>query len=194
MGSQKGIYGNKLTEASFQQSWHPIVVQKAITIWKIISQDLVFSWSTKWLLGGKETKPFYASLSAPVAWNLVNKQLHRLTTLIIHHSFIPASKHSFSVNPSTSSLLFLLRLTPRTSDTVTHFWAYPFLSSKFPLGSTMSSVLWHCWFGVRKSIRPVIIEWWGVGVVICLQRGVDCLHMIQLMPLASKNPIISCLI
>ena len=25
-------------------------------------------------------------------------------------------------------------------------------------------------------------EWWGAGVVICLQRGVD-LHMAQLMPL-----------
>ena len=25
-------------------------------------------------------------------------------------------------------------------------------------------------------------EWWGVGVVICLQRGVD-FHMAQLMPL-----------
>jgi len=25
-------------------------------------------------------------------------------------------------------------------------------------------------------------EWWGVGVVVCLERGVD-LHMAQLMPL-----------
>jgi len=40
------------------------------------------------------------------------------------------------------------------------------------------SVLWHCWLGVRKSIRPVKIEWWGVGVVICLERGADCLHMV----------------
>jgi len=45
------------------------------------------------------------------------------------------------------------------------------------------SVLLHCWLGVRKSIRPVKIEWWGVGVVICLERGTDCLHMVQLMPL-----------
>jgi len=30
------------------------------------------------------------------------------------------------------------------------------------------SVLWHCWLGVRKSIRPVKCEWWGIGVVICL--------------------------
>ena len=45
--------------------------------------------------------------------------------------------------------------------------------------------------GLWKSIRPVKIEWWGVGVVICLERGTDCLHMVQLMPL---HPIISCLI
>jgi len=45
------------------------------------------------------------------------------------------------------------------------------------------SVLWHCWLGVRKSIRPVKkTEWWGAGVDICLERGAD-LHMAQLMPL-----------
>jgi len=33
------------------------------------------------------------------------------------------------------------------------------------------SVLWHCWLGIRESTRPVKIEWWGVGVVICLERG-----------------------
>jgi len=26
------------------------------------------------------------------------------------------------------------------------------------------------------------LEWWGAGVVICLERGAD-LHMVQLMPL-----------
>jgi len=36
---------------------------------------------------------------------------------------------------------------------------------------TLLSVLWRCWLGVRKSIRPVETEWWGVGVVICLERG-----------------------
>jgi len=34
------------------------------------------------------------------------------------------------------------------------------------------SVLRRCWFGVRKSIRPVKIERWGVGVVICLEWGI----------------------
>ena len=32
------------------------------------------------------------------------------------------------------------------------------------------------------------IEWWAVGVVICLERGADCLHMVQLMPLHPKTP------
>ena len=38
----------------------------------------------------------------------------------------------------------------------------------------LPSLLWHCWLGVRKSIRPVKIDWWCVGVVVCLERGVDC--------------------
>jgi len=37
--------------------------------------------------------------------------------------------------------------------------------------------------GGRKGIWPVKTEWWGAGVVICLERGADCLHMAQLMPL-----------
>jgi len=36
--------------------------------------------------------------------------------------------------------------------------------------------------GGRKGIRPVKTEWWGAGVVICLERGAD-LHMAQQMPL-----------
>ena len=45
------------------------------------------------------------------------------------------------------------------------------------------SVLWRCWLGGRKGIRPLKkTEWWGTGVVICLERGAD-LHMAQPMPL-----------
>ena len=51
------------------------------------------------------------------------------------------------------------------------------------------SVLWHCWLGGRKrSIRPVKTEWWGVGVVVCSERGADCLHVVHLMPLHPKTP------
>jgi len=40
----------------------------------------------------------------------------------------------------------------------------------------------RCWAGGRKGIRPVKTEWWGAGVVICLERGAN-LHTTQLMPL-----------
>jgi len=43
-------------------------------------------------------------------------------------------------------------------------------------------VLWSCWLGGRKGIRPIKTEWWVAGMVICLKRGAD-LHMAQLMPL-----------
>jgi len=36
--------------------------------------------------------------------------------------------------------------------------------------------------GGRKGIHPVKTEWWGAGVVICLEQGAD-LHMAQLMSL-----------
>jgi len=36
--------------------------------------------------------------------------------------------------------------------------------------------------GGRKGIRPVKREWWGAGVVVCLERRAD-LHMAQVMPL-----------
>jgi len=41
------------------------------------------------------------------------------------------------------------------------------------------SVLWRCWLGVKNRVKT---EWWGAGVVVCLEQGAD-LHMAQLMPL-----------
>ena len=41
---------------------------------------------------------------------------------------------------------------------------------------------WRCWLGGRKGIWPVKTEWWGAGMVICLERGAN-LHIAQLMPL-----------
>jgi len=58
----------------------------------------------------------------------------------------------------------------------------------------LPSALRHRWLGVGKIIRPVKFQWWGIGVVICLERGADCLHMVQLMSLPSRNPITSCLV
>jgi len=51
------------------------------------------------------------------------------------------------------------------------------------MSSRLPSVLWQCWLGGRKGIRPLKTEWWGAGMVICLERGAD-LHMAQLMPLS----------
>jgi len=46
------------------------------------------------------------------------------------------------------------------------------------------SVLWQCWLSGRKGIRPVKkLEWWGDGMVICLERDADLL-MAHLQPLA----------
>ena len=46
----------------------------------------------------------------------------------------------------------------------------------------MPSVLRRCWLGGRKGIQPVKTEWWGAGMVICLEQGED-LHMAPLTPL-----------
>jgi len=53
----------------------------------------------------------------------------------------------------------------------------------------LPSVLWCCWMGIRKSIRAMMC-WCGY----LMERCADCLHMVQLIPLPSPNPIISCLI
>jgi len=47
---------------------------------------------------------------------------------------------------------------------------------------TLPLVLWCCWLGGRKGTRPVKTEWWGAGMVICLEQGAG-LHTAQLMPL-----------
>ena len=40
-----------------------------------------------------------------------------------------------------------------------------------------------------KNLSHEVLVWFS-----CLERGANCLHMVQLMPLPSQNPIISCLI
>ena len=41
------------------------------------------------------------------------------------------------------------------------------------------------------DIQPVKIEWWGVDVVTCLERGAHCLHVVQLVPLPSPSSLTS---
>jgi len=45
------------------------------------------------------------------------------------------------------------------------------------------SVLWCCWLIGRKGICPVKTEWWGTGMVVCLEWGANDLRMVQLLPL-----------
>ena len=94
----------------------------------------------------------------------------------------------------TSWLLYWPCLTVSTKEQSGVFLVVLLKKSLMQLLQRVPSVLWHCWFGIRKNIQPVTIEWWGVGVVICLEQGADCLHMVQLMPLPPPNPVISCLI
>jgi len=42
--------------------------------------------------------------------------------------------------------------------------------------------------GWASGIRPEKLEWWFVGVVICLERRLDYLHMVKLMPLHPRTP------
>ena len=55
--------------------------------------------------------------------------------------------------------------------------------SKFIIIIIQPLVLWRCWLGGRKGIRPVKNWGWGAGVVICLEQGAD-LHIAQRMPLS----------
>ena len=67
-----------------------------------------------------------------------------------------------------------LYIVPIIQSTWNHLWHL--------LTLALPSVLWRCWLGSRKGIRPV--KNWAVGCwrVICLQWGAD-LHNSQLMPL-----------
>jgi len=63
------------------------------------------------------------------------------------------------------------------------------------LTGSPSVLLRFCtWLGGRKGIRPV--KWWDTCVVICVARGANHLHMVQLIPLppqqltwSSKKPL-----
>ena len=48
-------------------------------------------------------------------------------------------------------------------------------------GNKLPSVLWRCWLVSRKRIRLVKTEWWGAGVVICLDR------LVYIAPINSKK-------
>jgi len=38
-----------------------------------------------------------------------------------------------------------------------------------------------------EHVRPVKNDWWGAGMVICLEQSANDLYMVQLMPLPSHH-------
>ena len=110
--------------------------------------------------------------SSPDISHSKDKQLTVITRTSLISSF---PSLIFSVVPTTVSDTLLM-----SRSCTTHSHAEQFTPHNNHNLNTVPSVLWHCWLGVRKSIRPVKIEWWGVGMVICL------LYMVQLMPLHPK--------
>ena len=41
--------------------------------------------------------------------------------------------------------------------------------------------------GCQEAHPACKTEWWGVDVVICLEQGANCLHIVKLMPLHPKT-------
>jgi len=82
---------------------------------------------------------------------------------------LQASQHQTEVQ-QVSRLHFIVQFLVLTD----LFW-----TSKF--NWILPSVLWHCWLGVRKSIRSVNIEWCGVGVwskvqIVCMWSSQSYCH------------------
>jgi len=48
------------------------------------------------------------------------------------------------------------------------------LNNTYHLNTKLPRVLWHCWLSARKSICPIKIECWGVGVVNGYLSGAKC--------------------
>ena len=74
------------------------------------------------------------------------------------------------------------RVTGREAATTNYNWRTWWQQTLQVLYTPVPSVLWRCWLGSMKGIRPVKTEWWGAGVVICLERGAG-LHTARQMPL-----------
>jgi len=72
-----------------------------------------------------------------------------------------------------------------SSECLTNLYVYTvfvYFGFLYRLLLLVPSVIRRCWLGGRKGIQPLKTEWWGAGIVMCLERGAD-LHMAQLMPL-----------
>ena len=80
---------------------------------------------------------------------------------------------------ATAAIKTMTKYNNGQTDANCHLKMFPiFMCCDFVL----PSVLWCCWLGGKKGIRPVKNRAVGCWCGICLERGAD-LHMAQLMPL-----------
>jgi len=93
-------------------------------------------------------------------------------------SLCPIKTNIIVTNTVLSSDGFKYRIISNTAILTT----YCILS--YPIAFSALTLLVGC-----QEVHPACkTEWWGgVGVVICLEWGADCLHMVQLMPLHPKT-------
>jgi len=124
-------------------------------------------------------------------YTLVSDGVLRLTLVSAKYNVTHSQEYHNTFNLSIHYLgngWHLFTSSVPVSCTSLYLWYYTRLLHPFNIKFNikcwyLTSVLWRCWLGGRKGIWPVKkLEWWGAGVVICLERGAD-LHMALLMPL-----------
>ena len=100
---------------------------------------------------------------------------------------IECQRHWSDVNITWLSLTRTLRLASQVCLANTGYPSYiHLLSASFAF--TALTVL------VERQHAASITWMMRLSVVICLERGAACLHMVQLMPLSARNSTTSCLI
>ena len=112
-----------------------------------------------------------------ISWTICKQSAPRsrqTTTPTPHHCDKTETNKFCTLYSWQNSYIHMLTAGPASSTDAAHH-------EEFSVG-ILITVLWRCWLGGRKGIRPVKTEWCGAGEVICLERGAD-LHMVQLMPL-----------
>ena len=79
-------------------------------------------------------------------------------------------KSTFLVEMCKKNLIVMSQTNSLWKNFLCKYWLHRLWYFKFVRNyRVIPSVLWHSWLGVRKSILRVKIEWWCVGVVICLE-------------------------
>jgi len=103
--------------------------------------------------------------SVPVMWTFAYLQKIAVTMAVLWNFFPKFWLLKIllqPVNRAVSKLISSRACWPHLRRSTHHDWTR---TVYYSLVAILPSVLWHCWLGVRKSIRPVKIERWGVDVL-----------------------------